>query len=590
MAGEKQVVGYSVSEQSEAWIRELCAPWALCRSGVFAIRNHSSDRTWFREQLQAQAIPDVVLSPPLPWDLLAPLRHLCEQLHHPFSAWDDWNAEISSMSLGIHTILDRYFQRILESWPSSPVVAWIDADDLHQPMWGSWLQRIRHGTVGIPVSFVYMLPCDRAVETGIRVLSPSQADVQPRNSSNLGQPIPSRRLLQYWSQLLFFGPSVRRDAMQAVSRANHEKNIQALQRLGWITPDQRILGEKLRDVPSLSIPHGRSWRKKALSYLFRCGEVSSSRTCWLTLFPSPLMSGPASMKAESLNASLFFCDLELWYSTNASMSFSSLCPNIRWILGMVLPAQQQATWIEQTNIPPETWMDFLAQSSELSESQVVGILEFLCLGYHGTRESIDVLEQIYGLLLGKGPSWLAASWATVLSRWYLGMGRLVKVFALLGPYSGEAGKMPWVVQWQIHLSYVAAYQRMERFDLARHHLEKAVSLVPKPVGSLLQGELRLATARWLLATGQTEDAEIQLQEAKHAFLAAGDGVRLGRYFLLVGEHHWKLQQWEQARQVLGRSLDLFRRYRDGLGVQESQLKLGLVMRQAPIDVLGLSSG
>ena len=80
-----------------------------------------------------------------------------------------------------------------------------------------------------------------------------------------------------------------------------------------------------------------------------------------------------------------------------------------------------------------------------------------------------------------------------------------------------------------------------------------------------------------------------MSEAKQLFLQGGEGIRLGRYFLRVGELHWKAEEWEDARNVMSRALDLFRRYKDGLYIQEAQLKLGLVIRQASFNTL-FSSG
>jgi tetratricopeptide (TPR) repeat protein len=178
----------------------------------------------------------------------------------------------------------------------------------------------------------------------------------------------------------------------------------------------------------------------------------------------------------------------------------------------------------------------------------------------------------------------SAGWlASELARWHLGHGRLREVFSLLTPHKASEN---WGIRWQVYRLLAQAYAQMKRTDLAHHALEEATRWIPKPLPPVLVGELRLVTAGFLLAEGEQDAAAIQLRAARDTFRAAGDGARLGRYLMLSGERHWQRGAFEEAKGFFGRALELFRGYRDGLGAQEAQLKLGLVLHEAPASILG----
>jgi len=197
-------------------------------------------------------------------------------------------------------------------------------------------------------------------------------------------------------------------------------------------------------------------------------------------------------------------------------------------------------------------------------------------------EGLAQLNHCLQQLAEAGISWAAALVAGELARWHLGQGRIQAAFQLLNPYKGVDD---WAVRWSGALLFAEAFCRMGRLDLARNSLEQATAIAPKPLSPVLVGEVRLLSARLLSAAGESEQVQVQLREARDIFRAAGDGVRLGRYLLLAAEGPWRQEFFEEARNLLGRALDIFRRYHDGLGAREAQLKLGLVLNEAPLTVL-----
>lgn len=154
------------------WLHILTTALRSGKTGVFAIRGGISLRNPLRQLIHHAGVADVVLRPPLPWEPLAPLQHLCHYVQHPFPAWESIDTDLLSLSLGAPVILHRYFQRILENWPNQPMLAWIDSTDLSTPVWQEFLQLACHEVLHIPVCFAYMLPPSQSVPNGVKILNP----------------------------------------------------------------------------------------------------------------------------------------------------------------------------------------------------------------------------------------------------------------------------------------------------------------------------------------------------------------------------------------------------------------------------------
>ncbi len=266
-----------------------------------------------------------------------------------------------------------------------------------------------------------------------------------------------------------------------------------------------------------------------------------------------------------------------------------------WSAGLLLPLDQSLQRVPAPRSPSvqEAYLGAYLQEAAAPDSTQAALhpsklvpplqqIAHVFLGDLSHRKSLEALQTWLDELVSLGAEDEAGMVACRLARWHLGCGRVKTVFGILKPY--KASK-PWAIRWQVETMYAEAFCQIHRMDLARNCVEQAVQAAPSPLSPPLVGELRLLTARLLLAEGFAEAAQVQMSEARQLFLQSGEGVRLGRYFVRVGELHWKAERWDEARNTLSRGLDLFRRYNDGLGVQEAQLKLGLILRQAPFTTL-----
>ncbi|TNE45288.1 MAG: hypothetical protein EP343_27120 [Deltaproteobacteria bacterium] len=507
----------------------------------------------------------VRLRPPLPWEPLAPLRHLCEHAGGQYPGWEESDALLPTLILGEAVRRTRFYLRVAEELYASPTVAFVSHEEMQAPLWGDFLRFLRNHGAFLPLCFVLHLPenappLPRAVPLPLQAPPGSPLDLKAKAA--FGAELP-KVLRSYLSQCLVFGDRYQPEAMKGVSRANHTQRLNELRAAGLFDFELQVVADRLASAGPLQLPKGVAWRRKALASL---EEDRPAVRHWLRYHRQPVLKANKESQAQEL-----------------------------WSAGQVLPLDQSLQRVPVPSSPSgqEAYLGACvleASSLDATPSTLPTHklrpphqqLAHVFLGDLSHRKSLEDLQNWLEELVHMGANDEAGMVACRLARWHLGCGRVQAVFGLLKPY--KASK-PWAIRWLVETMYAEAFCQIHRMDLARSCVEQAVQAAPPPIAPPLVGELRLLTARLLLADGLAEEAQVQMSEARQLFLQSGEGVRLGRYFVRVGELHWKAERWDEARNTLSRGLNLFRRYNDGLGVQEAQLKLGLILRQAPFTTL-----
>ncbi len=544
--------------------KEITTPLTTKTSQIYALEgSFPTSHAQLYEALKQAGYSVVVLRPPTLWEPLAPLRHLCEHWQQPYPEWESVDTEPATFWLGIQSIWSRFFLRVTELLRDCPTIAWIEAEDLKTPVWGEFLRLAQQKQLKIPVSFVYARQPNALAEFGIRHLKLSESQKTP--SPHLFAPDLPKRATQYLRQAIFFGDTVDLSVMLSISRAKHKQRLGELQALGLIDERANIQPERLRFAKLEPPPTSDGWRKKALRQLQRLDQDKTPKAIWLRQNKEPQLSTRQPLSSEEVGTSIL-----------------ALGPTFLQHLATHMPSHQ---------ITEDAYISVYLALSRIPESALptppvfpsqpglASLLKARSIGQQ-SQGRIETLNECHRQLVSTGPQWAAALVATELAHWNLSLGRIQFVFSLLKPYGDSPN---WAIRWLQNTLFAKAFARMGRFGLAHNSLEQAVAVSPKPISPVLAAELRL-----LSTTHRSSDetsTEVQDKEARDVFRAAGDGVRLGYFLLAAAEFPWKRNQWIDARNLLVRALDLFRRYRDGLGFQETQLKLGLVIKERPIDVL-----
>jgi tetratricopeptide (TPR) repeat protein len=358
--------------------------------------------------------------------------------------------------------------------------------------------------------------------------------------------------------------------MNRISRISPIRRRAELRRAGILEDTGAFVLERLRLAGPILPDVGERWRRTALR-IHEEVHLPENTRLWLHLGdpsqPRAIGDIGLSMAESAVVRGLLALGDPRWSAALAGLAKGGSSAQVR--LSAYLLAHREA----EMSIPAVDAMSLPAPYRQLALIRAVGA---------NREEGIAAINTGLQELSLVGASWAAALAALEMARWHLGQGRLRMVFQLLSPFKEVDS---WAIQWWMNLLFAEVYCRLERHDLSRNAIEQAIAVAPKPMSPVLMGELRMATARLLGASGESDDAEVQLIEARDAFRAAGDGIRLGRYLMAVGELFWQRGAFEDARGLFGKAIDLFRRYRDGIGLWEAQIKLGLVLNLAPANAL-----
>jgi len=547
------------------WMSSLAFPFSSQLAQVVALRHESPDAGLaLVHLLEEEGLPVFPVRPPLPWDSVAPLRHLCSYWQKEWPSWSERELELSAFWLGRRVFLSRLFLRVAESLRGCQAVVWIDLEDLHAPIWGDFLQLARQNQLHIPVTFAFHATPEERIPLGVRSLKVdlSEAELKKRKrlaQKHFGRPLPTRTA-QYLGQILVLGDTYQAQSIRKISRARHGKQVAKLQDAKVLSEDFQIVLDSLRFAKAQYPRCSKSWRKRVLHQ-----SVPEHVKLWLEWGHPPVMISKNPLQSFRKETLLMAHDEAL--CALVSGGDDGLLEEVHYISGLLCSSveRKEKTGLQQSH-----------PQGDLTPLMRVRV----ALGL--PTDPIKVLQSNYQDLLASGATWSAALLACELVRWHLAFGRIHQAFPLLKRFQGVED---WAVQWLIHVSFARAFARIHRGDLARSHLEKAIAATPKPMSPVLLGEVRLCSAILSESSGNTEAAELQRNEARVTFRAAGDGMRLGMYLLALGEHHWRKKELEDARNSFGRALDIFRRYGDGMGVIEARLKLGLVIKEAPITTL-----
>lgn len=525
--------------------------------------------------MATQPLPLVLLRPPQPWFPLAPLVHLCAYHGVTPPPIQSKEIDIPSLWLGASVCLSRWFLRFGEVLQASPTVAWIEGADLDAPLWGEFLRMACLGYLKLPIHFVFLSKQGQTVHAGMQRLRVEPPFVQHKNTSQYrafsrdvaerwGQRL-SRQAADYLGQALVFGDRLDVEAMRRLSRANHIRRRAELRRCGVLDQDGAFAQDRLRFAAPIFARRSERWHRAALRF---CESTACSATTklWLYLAEKNQRSSWV-IEEDAVVRGLLELGTPAWAAALAVCTGAGVSERVR--LCAYLLAHREA----EQPVPNADAMGLSAPYRQMALIRSIGA---------NKEEGIAALNTSLQQLSVLEAPWAAALAALEMARWHLGQGRLRMVFQLLSPFKESDS---WAVRWWSSLLFAEVYCRLERHDLSRNAIEQAIAVVPKPMSPVLVGEIRMATARLLGASGESEEAEVQLVEARDAFRAAGDGIRLGRYLMAVGELFWQREAFEDARGLFGKSIDLFRRYRDGIGLWEAQLKLGLVLNLAPANAL-----
>lgn len=600
----------------------LTAPFSTETAQLVALRGWSeAEKESLVSFLRNEGHPTLVLRPSQPWDVLAPLRHLSSHWQRPFPTLDNDDTDLSAAWLGTQVIVARFFLRFTESLRGCRTLAFLRYEDLSQPLLHDLFRMIRQDKIQLPISFLFRLGPDQPHEIGFRHLErqgwpryqspPNPPNPGPEEDSLLHQPtdaaeplgsrgqggfaplsgfggeatktLPflsvdapqtrlSKPLLRYLGQALVLGEPFDPTRMAAISRADHKAKEAALLELGLLRPDRSFCFETFASSEVLWPKGSLSWRRKVARLLSKEGRLTPALEIWLRLAFEPRMKARRPLSHETTLAGLMAFGAEKIGAFFGSLTDQDASPSARLL-----------AWLGLTSLPEIPLPSPLSLALPLP-------LELLAKARFPDLQKDEGLEAIVAQLpklADQGLSWVAGLISSDLARWHLGHGRLRPAFQLLTPYKEDG---PWPLRWLANFLLADAYGRMGRLDLGYHSLEKATACLPRPISPILAGDLRLLSARLHDLAGDKDALALQLSEARDVFRAAGDGVRLGRYLLVAAEVRWKHRDLEEARAFFGRALDLFRRYHDGFGAQEAQLKLGLVINGAPASILTLARG
>jgi tetratricopeptide (TPR) repeat protein len=560
----------------------LLEPLQTGTAKMFALRHKDRGEELYRRLTQAE-LPMVRLRSPLPWEPLAPLRHLCEHLGRSLPEWDPADIGLQALWLGSSVALSRFFLRVVELLSRCKTIAWIGETDLQTPVWSEFLWLVRQQQLNLPISFVYAAQKHTAGEIGILMLDDldaatysadtSQCELSARCEWPKQHELPKQQR-DYLTKALIFGDTFDRYAMSKVSLANHERRIQELIARGLLDCDLRFCPELLR-FDHIEPPFGHRWRKSCLAQISRKSLQRENAKFWLCFAKDPILRHPSLVQQSSVASAILSIDPDLMGKRVALLQPEDATPEVR-LTGLLAASHRLAFDAEIFVLGP-----LPTPYAQLAQAKLAIHRE---ASPQNKRSLIAELEMMHRVLSNTPWAWAAALIAVELARWHLAHGRLQQVFTLLKPHQELTD---WIIRWQVYTLLAATYVRLVRFDLAHNALERAVACVPKPISPVLIAEIRLLSSQLISATGDTEASELQLKLARDTFLAASDGIRLGRYLLLAAENKWKNCLLEDARNLFGRALDLFRRYRDAFGVYEAQLKLGLVINGSPPEILGI---
>ncbi|MCB9640950.1 MAG: tetratricopeptide repeat protein [Myxococcales bacterium] len=594
-------------EQGEL-LKLFQAPFSSGTAQVIALSSveEGAQERWL-QWMQHVGLPWMIAQPPLPWEPLAPLRHLFKEAGASFPIIEAQETGPSAIWLGGSVLLSRFFLRVTEALHPCQKVVWIEGEDLDSPVWGDFLRMACLGYLKLPMSFVFLSSQGQRMHAGmqrIRTEPPSWprelGDVSRQMEHKVslwGKALP-KQTARFLGKALLFGDRLETDKIERVSRASYVRHRAELRRAGILGEDDQFALGRLRAAKAIYPEGTGKWRRQVWRLLEEEGELSSGpKRLWLRMVRQDeqdantktqknatssqesdvtaqarfLFAGGEALDEVAVVQSILSLGAVPWASWLAAAPSSVV--TMRGRFGAFLLAHREA----DAMVPSVDSIDLEPPYDALASVRAVGARK---------DEGVALMNEILQKLSTQEQPWAAALVAIDLARWHLGQGRLRPAFQLLGPFKEI---QDWGVQWAMGLVLTEVYCRLERYDLSRHVLEEAAASVPRPMSPVLVGELRMATARLFGTSGDLDAAEEQLSEARDAFRAAGDAVRLGRYLLAVGEIMWRREQFEEARGIFGKALDLFRRYRDAIGLWEAQLKLGLVLNQAPATILDARS-
>ena len=545
-------------------LQPLLRPFETQLAMIFSIRTQSPQQVaTLRHTLSLTDYPSITLQPPTPWEPLAPLRHLCEHFGHALPRVESSETSLCSWWLGPHVHLSRYFMRTMETLRGQPTFVWIEQDDLHQPLWGDFLQLVRQHQVRLPLSFLYVMTEHDASHVGVKPFSLQDIDPTKAQEAQPALQLP-KRTKQYLAQATFFGERYHRDIMTYMSRADHKHHKQLLRQSRLLDKRGRFERQHLRSLQLDLPPQSKHWRTRAHKKLKK-NDQYTQKDLWLRFSQAPHLVADKEYSAHDIATGLWSLGTPFMSTLSSLFEESTLTDEASWLLYMAMARTPQ-------HAPPAE-ISLSSPYKELAEIKYVT---------HPKNVWPNKLNQLHTQLKEQGPSWAAALAATELVSWYLCISRPQFAFKLLKPYQDEAH---WALQWQMNILYAQTYLQLKRRDLAHNHLERAVKCAPKPLSPILQADIRMLTAQLLAQDGQGDTASTQMKLARDVYRAAGDGPRLAHYLMRNAERIWAREQFDEARNLFGQCFDLFRTYNDNLGIHEAQLKLGLVINHASHDTL-----
>ena len=513
--------------------------------------------------LQQAQVRTLISQPPLPHEPLAPLRHLLECWGQKWPEIE-WSGQfLWSFWLGQSVAQSYYWSLVASRLRECPTVVWLAFEDLQTPVWRRFLQVVRQGQFKVPVSFVYLHPEDELLEPGILALEASQW-VEKSKSRELDEgellaPL-SKHARALLGQALVLGDSWTPAALKKVSRADLPRRKTELRKAGVLDEKGHFQKQRLRAASPLPPPTSNVWKQRALKRLHSSQAQLHKRMTrlWLAERASSLLQTSPGSFAQGL--------LMLPVSPLASkvVQDHNVSGELRCLAALVLRQTpgETAPSLAEMNLP-SPWYE-LYQSLQPAPS---------------AGDWSDRQAELQSRLLQKGATEAAGWLACSQVRWLLDFGRYQTTFTLLAPFQES---QHWAQRWWMACLKAEAFEQMNRQDLARNQLMQATKALPQPPPPVLTAELRWASLRALMREGHSLEGNLQAHLSRETLLAFGDGPRLGRFLLLAAEAEWGRQQFDDARNLLGRALDLFRRYEHTSGILETQIKLGLVLKKKPL--------